>query len=385
MQGLWDKNYLFYQKLVMKTRYFLTMGFLLAALYNTNGQTVKVPLTLDRWDTIKLDRKDTTSIKITQETYLGKECIVLQSGAMVLKDVNLRDGSIEADISFSQERSFPGFAVRMQDINNFESFYLRPHQSGNPDATQYTPEFNGQTGFQLYYGEGYDGAFAFRFNEWHHIKIELDGLQGGFYIDDTPVIKVRELVTGWKTGKIGAPLRVANVQYTIKQRSAPTPIPIPANGTGGIITHWQVSNVVNRSLFEKQYHLTPAIKKKLTWTMKTSEPSGTINLARFAKLTDTANTIVTRLVINSASDQVKELSFGFSDYVTVYLNGKALYYGADKQYSRDYRFLGTIGYFDKLFLPLKRGNNELWFVVSEDFGGWGMKAKFETMDNILLE
>jgi hypothetical protein len=373
------------------TRMFLfTIAFMLANIFHASGQRVNVPLTLDRWDTIKLDKEDTASIKINKEIYLGKECIVLQSGIMVLKDVNLKDGSIEADISFPQERSFPGFAVRMQDINNYESFYLRPHQSGNPDATQYTPEFNGETGFQLYYGEGYDGAFTFRFNEWHHIKIELDGLQAVFYIDDMPVIKVKELLTGWKTGKIaigagGALLRIANVQYTVRQRAAPTLIPISANGTGGIITHWEISNVVNRNLFKKQYHLTPEIKKKLKWTMQTSEPSGTMNLAKFARRTDTANTIVTRLIIHSGAKQIEELSFGFSDYVTVYLNDDALYYGADKQYSRDYRFLGTIGYFDKIFLRLKKGDNELWFVVSEDFGGWGMKAKFENMDKISLE
>ena len=286
---------------------------------------------------------------------------------------------------FPQQRNFPGFVVRMQDPKNAELFYVRPHQSGNPDATQYTPVFNGQAGWQLYYGEGYGGAFPFKFNEWHHIKIELHGLQAEFYIDDTLVIKVKELLTGWKSGKIavtaeGAPLRVANVQYTIKQGSTPTPTPVPANGTGGVVTKWQISNVVNRRLFEKQYQLTPDIKKKLIWTTQTSEPSGTLNLARFGKLVDTANTMVAKMIIESTTEQVKELSFGFSDFVTVYLNDKALYYGADNFMSRDYRFLGTIGYFDKLFLPLKKGTNELWFVVSENFGGWGVKAKFENME-----
>jgi hypothetical protein len=366
----------------MKKIYFLTASFLFTIFCSTDAQTVKVPLTLDRWDTV--------GVKPIQETYMGKECFLLQSGGIVVKGAELRDGTIEADISFSQQRSFPGFVVRMQDFDNFENFYVRPHQSGNPDATQYTPVFNGQAGWQLYYGEGYSKAFPFRFNQWHHIKIELRGLQAEFYIDDALLIRVKELLTGWKTGKIGvitggAPLRVANVQYTIKQESAPTPIPVPANGTGGIVTQWQVSNVVNSRLFEKQYQLTPEIKKKLTWATKTSEPSGTINLARFGKRTETANAMVTKVTIESELEQVKMLSFGFSDYITVYLNDKALYYGADNYMSRDYRFLGTIGFFDKLFLPVKKGINELWFVVSEDFGGWGVKARFENMEKISLK
>ncbi len=374
----------YYKMNSMKKVCFLIATFQLAIFCNTAAQTIKVPLTLDQWDTV--------GVKFTSETYLGKEGILLESGFISVKDADLRDGTIEADISFPQKRSFPGFAFRMQDLNNFENFYVRPHQSGNPDATQYTPVFNGQAGWQLYHGEGYSKAFTFKFNQWHHIKIELHGLQAEIYIDDmqTPLIKVTELMNGWKGGKFGlisggAPIRVANVQYSPKLGSAPAVIPVPATGTGDVITQWQVSNVVNRTLFEKKYELTPEIKESLKWTAQTSEPSGTINLAKFGILTEAANTMVAKVLIQSASDQVKELSFGFSDYVLVYLNDKALYFGRDNFMSRDYRFLGTIGFFDRLFLPLKKGTNELWFVVSEDFGGWGVKAKFENMENISLK
>lgn len=54
--------------------------------------------------------------------------------------------------------------------------------------------------------------------------------------------------------------------------------------------------------------------------------------------------------------------FGFSDYVLVYLNDRLLYYGSDPFMSRDYRFLGTIGFFDMLNLHLKKAktNSGLW-------------------------
>jgi hypothetical protein len=370
-------------KKFMKTIYLLACS-LLASFCYTAGQPVKVPFTADRWDM--------QYAEVVPETYLDKEGILLKSGAIIAKDVNLLDGTLEADISVPQQRGFPGFAFRMRDTNNFENFYLRPHQSGNPDATQYTPVFNGQAGWQLYYGEGYSKAFTFKFNSWHHIKIDLHGLQAEIYIDDmqNPLIKVPELKQDWKGGTIGLisggiPVHFANVQYSAKQGTAPTRMPVPPTGSGGVVTKFQVSNVVDRSLFEKNYQLTAAIKDKLAWTTQNSEPSGTINLSKFGELTKTANTIVTKVVIESASAQVKELSFGFSDYVTVYLNDKALYSGRDNFMSRDYRFLGTIGFFDKLFLPLKKGVNELWFVVSEDFGGWGVEAKFENMENISLK
>ena len=97
------------------------------------------------------------------------------------------------------------------------------------------------------------------------------------------------------------------------------------------------------------------------------------------------NTIVTRLVIESDKEQVKTLDFGFSDFVLVFCNDKAVYMGKDPFMARDYRFLGTIGYYDRLFLPLKKGTNEVWFAVSENFGGWAIQAKFSDMQGITLK
>ncbi len=379
------------KKSCMKKRYVFATIFLLATIFNVNGQTVKVPLTLDKWDTITQEREDATHVTVTREVYKGKECFRVESGSIILKDVDLRDGIIEADVSFPQERGFPGFSVRMQDLSNFENFYMRPHQSGNPDATQYTPDFNGQTGFQLYAGPGYWGAVTYKFNEWQHVKIDLHGLQAEFYIDDIPIIKVKELLHGWKPGKIaigtgGVPLRIANVQYSIKQVPAPTPLPIPANGDSGVVTRWQISNLVHRNLFDNTYWLTPEIKKQLSWSTQTSDFSGLINLARLGGVpTDKGRTMVAKLMIESTKDQVKGVAYGFSDYVKVYLNDDLLYYGDDRQYTRDYRYLGTVGLFDKLFLHLHKGMNELWFVVIEDFGGWGLRTKFDDMENISLK
>ena len=82
--------------------------------------------------------------------------------------------------------------------------------------------------------------------------------------------------------------------------------------------------------------------------------------------------------------QVKPLQFGFSDSVKVYFNGQLIYGGNDLFRSRDYRFLGTIGYYDTLYLPLLNGKNELIMAVSEKFGGWGVQARFADMTGISL-
>jgi hypothetical protein len=362
----------------------LTASMFLVVFCNTIGQAINIPFVLDKWDTI--------GTALNKETYKGKESVLLKTGAIMTRDIDFRDGIIEVDMSFPQQRGFPGIGFRVENMSNFELFYVRPHQSGNPDANQYTPAFNELTGWQLYHGDGYTKPFTYKFNEWHHIKIYVHGLQAEIYIDDmqTPLIKVAELKREWKGGNFalvsgGASVYYANLQYTPKQAATPVRMPVPLNGTDGMVTQWQVSKAVNRRLFDKKYQVTREVKQSLTWANRQSEPSGTINLAKFSQPKDTNRTMVARIIIESASDQIKTVLFGFSDYVTVFLNDKAIFSGNDNFLSRDYRFLGTIGFFDKLFLPLKKGTNELWFVVSEDFGGWGVKAKFEDMNGISLK
>ena len=61
-----------------------------------------------------------------------------------------------------------------------------------------------------------------------------------------------------------------------------------------------------------------------------------------------------------------------------------MYEGQRQFMSRDYRYLGTIGFFDAVHLPLKKGKNELVIAVSETFGGWGIQGEFEDMEGIKL-
>jgi len=88
--------------------------------------------------------------------------------------------------------------------------------------------------------------------------------------------------------------------------------------------------------------------------------------------------------VRSRRAQTKELAVGFSDRVLVLLNGRPLYRGDATYRSRDYRFLGSIGYWDALSLPLREGDNELVAVVSEDFGGWGIQARFHDTEGIVF-
>jgi len=379
----WRVALLLRNKKNMKT-FFTLLWLVLTSHLSVVAQTVTVPFEAGRWTSENAD--------FAFETFMEKPSVLLKSGFIYAKDVELQDGIIEFDINFPQQRGFPGVVFRVADPMNAENFYMRPHQSGNPDATQYTPVFNGEAGWQLYHGEGYSKAFPFKFNTWQHVRIDVHGLQAEIYIDDmqSPLIRVTELKQDPRPGKIGLvsgglPVHFADFRYTPKTPALFSRQPIPENGKDGLITRWQVGNGGSRKMFEKRSVIPPDMEKKLKWSTQSTEPSGTINLSKHMQAADSGKTIVARIVIQSANDQLKPLSFGFSDYVTIFLNDRALFSGRDNFMSRDYRFLGTIGYFDTVFLPLKKGDNELWFVVWEDFGGCGVKAKFEDMTGITLK
>ena len=82
--------------------------------------------------------------------------------------------------------------------------------------------------------------------------------------------------------------------------------------------------------------------------------------------------VYAKTTIESDRDQVKKLYLGYSDDVSVFLNGRILYRGRSAQYFRDPGFLGIVNpENDAIYLPLRKGQNELILAVSEIGGGWG--------------
>lgn len=151
---------------------------------------------------------------------------------------------------------------------------------------------------------------------------------------------------------------------------------------------WLVSQPFEPQYLDNKYQLAfEEEKQKLGWTKLVPDTSGMTNLARLEGIEDGKNTVFARTKIVADSDTIKQLKLGFSDRVKVYLNGQLLYAGNDVFRSRDYRFLGTVGFFDELYLPLKEGDNELWMAVSESsfLDGWGLIAQFNDPQGISLK
>jgi hypothetical protein len=325
------------------------------------------------------------------EDYKGKTALVLRGGLALIEDAEFTDGVIEYFCAFPDARAFVGATWRVQDAYNREEFYIRPHQSGNPDANQYTPVFNGLSAWQLYHGEGYGIPVAYEFDTWFPVKIVVAGDEAEVYIDDleTPALFVDDLKRETAPGAVGLAVpnfgaaRYAEFRFeAVDKPELKGRVERTRTAPAGTVMEWQVSNPFAEQTLEGSPELTPSLKDGLAWTSLQSEPTGLANLSRVSVLTREANTVFARLTVISDRAQSKTLEFGYSDRLRLFLNDRLLYTGNNGYRSRDYRYLGTIGYFDAVTVSLDKGKNEFWFAVSESFGGWGVQAAFEDTDGL---
>lgn len=183
------------------------------------------------------------------------------------------------------------------------------------------------------------------------------------------------------------PVHFANFSYTPMDKS-PVLVnpPVPEKKMDPLVVPaWSVSTPFAESKLDKIYSLEEIEIKTLQWQSLPAEASGTANLGLISDFDQKErNTVFARITVESSVDQVKGLTIGFSDRAKVYCNDQILFGGNDTYQTRDYRYLGTIGYFDTVYLPLKKGTNEVWIAVSEGFGGWGIQGKWEDMEGIRI-
>jgi hypothetical protein len=313
----------------------------------------------------------------TVVTQAGRQSLRLLNGIAWLSE-RISDGTIELDMLLTGDMGFSGILFRMQDPRNYEHVYLRSHLSGMPDATQYEPVLNGTGAWQIYTGPGFNEAVPFATKKWVHLRLDFSDTGAALYVDsDRPVQVFPRLKGPTGPGRIGvtssiAPAYFANVRVTVRQPAITIPNIAVAPVPPGAIRNWGVSTTIAESLVANAIRLPRHLVDSLSWVGGESTERGIVNLARYRMRSASANTVLAAVELNALTATTQRLRFGFSDRVRVFLNGRLLYAGEDVFRSRDYRFLGTIGLFDQVALPLEPGPNVLVLAVSESFGGWGV-------------
>jgi len=309
--------------------------------------------------------------------YLGRKAF---KGTAFLKEVEFINGIIEVDIAVTGARSYPGIMFRMQkSMRDYENVYIRPHRAGlYPDALQYTPSINGISEWQLCNGEGYTSPIGLPKNRWVHLKVEVLKNRARIFIDNNPkaALEVNNLKHGISKGKIGltGPLDgsayFSNFQYQ-KTDSIVFGKPPIQDYPVGMVMNWEISPTFKALDIELEKTPDQQGIRDIKWTKVKADPSGLVDIGKYTGRTGRApDVIFAKTVLYSKKAKLLELRFGYSDVITVFLNGKPLFLGNSSYQSRDRSFLGIIGLHDTLFVPLKEGRNELHITVIESFGGW---------------
>lgn len=317
---------------------------------------------------------------VRTEHHLGREAIYLANGYAELPNAGFDTGIIEFDLASPPGRAFLGLAFRMQGEADYEHLYIRTHQSGNPDASQYTPVFGSVTGWQIYAGERFSGVARFRFNEWMRVRFEIAGDSARVFVDDTLVLSVPDLMRDRLAGGLALTALEGGAHFSNVRITPSSPPPVPsvrAPHFNESVQHWVVSPAM-----PERDALTAARRSRTIGKPTASvEPNGILNIARHARWSRENDTALASFSLWADSPRHTRMRFGFSDKVRVLLNGALLYDGDDTRQSRDYRFLGTVGLYDALHLPLRRGRNIVTFVVTENHGGWAAAAALEPAES----
>jgi len=364
--------------------------------YSQTPQTFAVPADSPRWDL-------QGQAKLAE--YQGRKCLLIDGGAAIVKDFEMRDAIIDVDVATPAIRGFFGLDVRIDgDGANYEEIYLRQHKSGLPDAMQYTPVLGTGRNWQIYNGPGFTGAVDIPKGAWFHLRLEVTGAQAKLYVKDMdkPALVMDDLKSGVQKGQVALFTPTGETYFSnFEVRTtpdAPWQRHLPAMPPN-ILTKWSISPSYDGLARNLERPLTRSESDAIHWQDVEAEPPGFVVLYRYREAPHPRVTfqsdfstrlqpqpgmkvLYARTTIESDREQVKKLEIGYSDDVSVFLNGKILYRGRSAQSFRDPGFLGIINpENDAVYLPLKKGSNELMLALSELGGGWGFICRLADFGN----
>jgi len=349
--------------------FILTMATPASGLLAQQASGDVIAFTSERWDF--------TNAKVVD--HLERKALI---GTAFLKGIELEDGVIECDVAMKGGvRSYPGILFRVQSPEEYERVYLRPHRSPlYDDAVQYVAAFHGVDSWQFYNGPGLTSRAVIPTDRWVHVKIEVLGTQARVFLDNgpQPVLVVGDLKRGRSRGGLGLTTMADGMSFfsnfsfrrDVSMAFPPAPmIHLPP----GCALDWEISQPFKRRLLDFDRYPDLKALRVSQWTKVAARPDGVLDIARtYGRLGVEPDGILARTIIQADKEGSKKFWFGYSDEAGIFLNGRLVFYGNSAYRYRDTSFLGIVGLYDAVSLPLKKGDNELLFVIGETSGGWGL-------------
>ena len=347
-------------------------------------EELKIPLTPEAWDFRP------GSVEFSQ--YKGVPAIKIQTndGYALLKNHTFSDGVIEFDIE-PQDAGFGSFYFRRENEQETELVYLRG-RAGNltaMDAIQYAPMVKGINLWDVL--PHYQGPANIKKGEKNHFKLVVSGRQMLVYLNDSnPTLVIPRLEGNSTKGGLAFEGKVYISNLVIRPNETEGLSPKegwdPTYNDTRYIRNWKVSQPSplpkGRELFSEELPV-----KETAWQNITAERRGFINLTRVYGRSESRRVAWLKVNLKTQAEQKRQIDLGFSDEVWVFLNGRMTY--VDKNlYLQGMRKKpdGRISTENCSFeLNLKAGDNELLIGIANDFYGWGIIARMDTLEGITLE
>ena len=317
---------------------------------------------------------------IKVDSFLGRHALWLKNNTHARRPgLILTDGTIELDVAPMDSSDFIGITFRRESQTNHENIYIRPARSGEFMAIQYAPRTNGSSTWQLY--PEFTAATRWPRNQWTHIRVEIRGSKLDVFVGETttPTLTVPRLRHASASGEVGFWARVnnrpgewaaalSNISITPAATSLPRTEPAPP--PPGFVTSWEAAGPVAAAS-----RPVDSIPAGLNWTAVATEESGLVNLNRLfvARPQQGRLTAFLRTTVDAPAARRMLAGIGYSDDVTVFVNGEPVYSGVNGWESRAPGFASFVDpRFERVWLPLRAGVNEIVLAVTDDqFFGWG--------------
>jgi len=226
-------------------------------------------------------------------------------GLALIPDLELEDVGIEVEV-FAPAPCYPGIAFRIADLRSFELAYVVPATSGQSDAIQYDPVFDGSNTWQLHTGPAYQTRAEVPTGKWFTLRVDVEGERASIQIGDQPPLVVEHLSHERAAGRIGLwtyrPARFRNLRVTTPRRFDDR-TGERAHAPEGTVSEWWLDGVGTVGV----------------------EPSGVINMNRWLPSADTEARLTRWFRVDEDTDL--EIAFGFSDSLKLCIDDIPVFQG----------------------------------------------------------
>ncbi len=285
-------------------------------------------------------------------TWGGREALRL-SGLALLPYLEMTRGRLEVDIA-AEAAAYPGLVFHAQDQANYELAYAQPHTSGLWDALQYDPVFHDSNTWQLYHGAGNQKEAQVPMGSWFTLKLSFAETCASLQIGDQPPLLIPRLAHSACAGSVGLWTYLPAYYSNLRVSDSPE-LPTDTGPAGqpetGAILDWYMEGFGRISC----------------------DPSGYLVLNRTFPVS-LRKVSLSRQFMLSKEGSV-ELSFGFSDILTLQLDNRTLFHG--QNLFSDFGGRPGRGYVEpgaqRLVRKLKPGLHRLTARLRvKEYFGWGL-------------